>query len=357
MGVTWIRIAGALKKAKLGNKTVVTPPASTRNVYLLPGKAPSGPNTNDGNPYITPIGSGAVLVDALLGPANAYQSKITEDAIKLGLDPSAPIKDMLTGTLYNQNTVTPNYNFPAGTKVRVPATLSSDGAGNSCAALLSDDLTNVWQGQTLHLTAGGNPSWPYTIPARKVSLTGADPAGSHGGSALSSVMGTLRAWEFNGSEPITHALNINLYAAKYLRGLNQSESTGYRWPATVADSYWNNSTSASRYGHLGSPPVGMKMGVLLTLPTNYNFSFITHPLALRMAQALWGFGGYVVDDTAWDVHAFSVESTVASAFVNLPANFHSEMQTVMQDLHLVSNNAANNIGGGGTFRLTPPGPV
>ena len=324
------------------------PETGTRNAYLSPGKSPTAPNANDGNPYVTPIGSGAVLVPAGLGFADAYGGKITEDAMNIGLGTSDPVKT-LTSTA-GQGT----------RQVRVPASMSHGGGLNGCAVLLdASDPTRVHQGQPLSLTPGGSPSVQYIIPTTSVGITGTEVAGTHGGSFLSALLGTIRAWEYDlvptNEYAIRHALAVNVWAYRYCAGVPQGKTQGYRWPATTQDGYWQR--DADGYGKGGNPPLGMGMGTLLTLPAVYDFTYLTDPYARAFARAFWGFGGYIVDDTHWHVHALSIEKSRANAMIERPTAFHTQMQRVFQDLRYVDNNGPSNIGGGGSFRVAPPAPL
>lgn len=366
ISIDWFR--GPFRDVPADDPPPPAPTGTTISHLLLPGKRPSGPDANDGNPFVTPLGANGTNVHAGLQFAGAASNdRLTTDSIKIGMSTGDPLRDMLTATTVDDTkvTVNPNYKFPAGTKVHVPSGLTSSGGWNSCGALLSDDGVRVWQGQTLYLSAGGNPSWAYTIPhpndGGPVDLRGTSPLGSHGGSRLSAAMGTIRAWEWaDDTIDIQHALLINLWAKKYLRGKPQGEATGHRWPAVVADDYWDDDgkdgrpLSSGHYGQLTTPPAGMKMGALLRLLPTFDLGTVTHTKAKRVAKALKSFGGYVGDDTYWDVHAISVESTINSDWNNQNATFHSELQTVFQNLYLVTNNSATNIGGGGAFLAPIP---
>ncbi len=343
----------------LRKSTVVIAPggANRTNALLQPGKEPSGPNMNDGNPFLTPIGANAALIPAKLQEALAASNDlIVGDDIGITKSYSDPIK-----------TIT--YTAPASVQsVRIPPYLSHSGSYNSISVFLTPDNNSVWQGQPTTLSPGGNATATYPWPQYEpVSIRGTDPRGQHGGSHLSGLYGTIRTWEFDAAATdeyvIQHALCINLYARKYLRGGLQGETIGFRWPATAADGYWNNPASADRYGSSpvsGGPAVGLLMGALLTLPTDFNFATVTNVRARAVARALWGFGGYVVDDTAWDVHAVSIEKDRMNAWESVSGDgraMHDQLRAVFNQLQVVNNNTATSIGGGGAFRVPAPGPL
>lgn len=349
-----LRLRGASSWLTRGSWSGVSPdapPSGSRNAYLSPGKSPTGPGVNDGNPYVTPIGANAVLVDARLGFANAWQNgNITADPIHIGVNPSDPVKTMTSTAGQGSRSV------------RVPASMTHNGQLNGCAVFLdSSDPSKVHQGQPLNLSAGGNPTVQYLIPTTAVGITGTEVAGTHGGSFLSALLGTIRAWEYDlmatDEFVLQHALAVNVDCYRYAAGVPQGKTQGYRYPATTQDSYWQR--TADGYGQAAgaNPAPGMGMGTLLTTPNGYDLTYLTNPYARAIARAFQGFGGYIVDDTHWHVYALSVERARSAAFEALPAAFHSQMQTLFQDLVYVDNNSASNIGGGGSFRVAPPAPL
>ena len=278
-----------------------------------------------------PIGSGARYVPAGLAAANAWKGEVTTDQEIIAADPNAPLRTLSApGQAGN------------GDQVRIPSDLQHDGSWNGCATLLRADNATVWSGQPLKLTAGGNPSWTYTTQSAPVDLKGAGLEGCHGGSHLSGIGGSIRVGELNSSTAIRHALKLNIYGSRFLYK-SSTASGAYRWPAFNADSYW------SQYG--GTNPA-LRMGALLALPPNTDLSRITNPKALKLAIAMRDFGSYVVDDTAWDVHALNMDKKVATSG-EWPVGdtaFHSQLQQVISQLAVVDNNAPGSIGGGGTPR-------
>lgn len=267
-----------------------------------------------------PIGSNAVYVSAGLQPANAWQGKITNDFEFINLSPSYPLKSL------------------GAALVHVPPTMQHDGGWNGVAAFLGADGSTVYQGQPLQLSPGGNPSWQYNYPA--VDIKGDCIAGAHGGSALSSFGGSLRPGELDAGA-IHHSLKINAYAKRFLSCSNG----GYRWPAPRADAYM----SCTTYG--GTVPQ-MRMGSLVALRPSENCAAYTDVRARTVCHALQDYGAYIVDDTFWDVHALDGDVDVEA----LPAQFHSDVMTMMLKLAVVDNNGPASIGGGGTPRvpLAPP---
>jgi hypothetical protein len=265
-----------------------------------------------------PIGSGAVYVPAGIQPALGWQNGVmTTDDELIGLNPNDPLK-----TLGN------------GLQVRVPASMHHDGSWNGVTALLLADGRTVAQGQPLLLNAGGNPSWDYDYGT--VDLYGDGRPGAHGGSGLSSFGGSIRKGELNSAQPLRHVLKVNLFAKRFLSCSN----SGYRWPAYRADGYMNCTT----YG--GSVAV-TRMGSLLALKPDVNCDAVSSAHARKICHALQDYGAYVVDDTAWDVHAIDIED---GAEFSDGGTFDSDLQGLFTNLQVVDNNSASNIGGGGTPR-------
>ncbi len=164
---------------------------------------------------------------------------------------------------------------------------------------------------------------------------------------MSGLGGSLRVGELDSDEPLRHALKINLHCAQYCwKGEDQSDSR--RWPALAADDYWES-------GYGGSEPA-LRMGALLALEPDVDLSSISHPKARKIAEALRDFGGYLVDDTAYEVHALSADERMLGSEEypsRADADFHSQMQDVFTLLSIVDNNGPDTVGGGGEPRVDP----
>lgn len=301
--------------------TVPPPPAAagTRDKYAWPCASTSIWNM--------PIGSAAAYVPANIQPANGWGGAITTDDEIIDLNPNDPLKPLNGGGL-----------------VHVGPTMSHDGSWNGVAAFLKADGNGVAQGQPLVLSPGGNPFWSYNYPT--VDIRGDCIAGAHGGSGLSSFGGSIRKGELSSSQPLHHALKVNLFAKRFL----SQAAGGYRWPASHADGYALSGGGCPAYG--GGVPA-LRMGSLLALPPGTDLSWIGSPRARKIAQALMDYGAYVVDDTCWDVHAIDIE---AGAEFGDGGSFNSDLQQVFTMLAVVDNNGPSSIGGGGTPRvpLAPP---
>ena len=251
---------------------------------------------------------------------------------------------------------------------------------NNAFALLLDDNVTLMQSQPLYRAGPGRPimaQWPPTSPYAgfmsgwNVSILGEGAEGAHGGSFLSSIGGTLRAGELSAGV-IPHALKVEVYGHDYYWSGLYGPPACFTWPALACDGYGNHS---GFNGYAGLVP-SVRPGALLAVP-----SALAPPLAARLVTApartilaaLVSFGAYIVDDTAGDSVAICAEPAAIvelrdvfgisinithSALPGSPGptgDFFRDIVAIFQNLHAVSNNAAGNVGGGGT-PLAPPAP-
>ncbi len=178
--------------------------------------------------------------------------------------------------------------------------------------------------------------------------------GGHGGSGLSGVAGSLRVWEVNGDAPIRHALKLNI-SAKFLSKSNG----GYRWPAVVADTGYNQPGNFMEY--VGTNPA-LRMGSLLVLPATVDINTLGLQTAMgrRLAWTLQNYGAYIVDSgpQTWTPHNWVIEYGVQQAMETRwgygvdggPMN--SDSLILMSLLQVVDNNGPTSVGGGGA-RVQP----
>ena len=242
--------------------------------------------------------------------------------------------------------------------------MSEGGEWNTCSAFLGTDGVTVYQGQTTELSAGGNPYFGGVADFTwaPVSIEGTGITGCHGGSGLSGLGGTLTLADLTQSGPITHALKVALDGY-----INYSTANGgFRWPAVNADGGYNDSSSGNYYG--GSNP-NVEEGSLLALPRSISPSSFSNPTVARLAQAMQDYGVYIVDTTATgtqDLSALITNYNSSSTLVSdicgsscSPSNyFSSQLDTLFQDLDVITNNTPSTPGGGavGTSRCAPYAP-
>ena len=186
--------------------------------------------------------------------------------------------------------------------------------------------------------------------------------GGHGGSALSGIGGSIRKGELLTSEPIRHAIKINVWA-EYSLSYVQDGTPGFRWPAKRPDGYANGV-----YGTLNSNiPAYTEMGALLAIKPDVTPQSlgITNPTVIKIFTAMKDYGAYIVDDTYWPHYDLPLEEGVgeevlAATGTNMGSGggniYFEDMMKVIEALHVITNNGPNSIGGGGTPRqpLAPP---
>ena len=316
----------------------------TRNVLTSPFAADSIWNM--------PIGSNAEYLDAQITETKYASADVDYFYILDGNDPLQPLYapgnwgvGRSSGTEYQQ------ISLPLPHDLIVPDATETQTPNNAAAFLLPDGRTLV---QVSALTRDRPGGFVYGWLASIEDIYGAGITGGHGGSGLSSIGGTIRLGELTSSEPITHALKINLQASHYI---SYSEGVGgglgYRWPAVKADSYANHHT----YG--GSIPELM-MGSLLAIPpqvTPESLGLETEA-GIKLFYAFQDYGAYVADDTATEAHAIAVENGVSEEFSDhygyefdtTSGAFYNDYMKLFAELHIVTNNSPEQIGGGGTPR-------
>lgn len=278
-----------------------------------------------------------------------------EEPIVMGL-PTDPQKDVWV-----------NGNWPIsgnlsgtklGYKLPVPSGMTTHSAtdiGNqanfSGGALMLDGDTVV-EAQGLVVRSGGVA---MMIERSHHSLRGdgRPQIGGHGGSSLSGVFGSLRKWEAAADAPIQHALKC------LVSDLDLSASNGgYRWPARNADSGY-----AGRY--VGTNPE-LRMGALLAVRPDFDMNQLATPFGKRFAACVRDYGMYVVDEgygTSWKPLMTSVEYGVNDVLNQRYGSsleggaIFNDLVKVWAALHVIANNSATTVGGGGTPRVPALPPV
>ena len=348
--------------------TTTTPPPSGRNPLLQPFSSTSIWNM--------PIGSGARFTPANLPalPGGAAAERVPGiDDEPLVLTPNAPQTQILYspgGWGGDRCQTTPNQVLAT---VPIPAgyVLPSDNKNQSAAFLAADGRTVV-QTQPLARCAANGPATSYVrVPDQDIYGPGIE--GSHGGSGMSALGGSIRIGELRpGQQGPRHALKINLYAkAELFRCTTRADC--FRWPAVKPDGY-----AVGWYGTVGTTaPSAMRMGALLALPPTVSISSLglrTEP-GRQLAWTMQNYGAYVVDDTYGPSFALNAENGPGG---NMRTQFRSDygfdfqqdaddnsawtqdLTRIRQALQVVDNNGPSSIGGGGTPRqpllpeLTPP---
>lgn len=234
-------------------------------------------------------------------------------------------------------TLSPNYSTP-----------------NNATAILYPDGRTLAQLQPLARCVPNGDVHGYR--ATEEDLYGAGIYGGHFGSSLSSIGGSIKEGELASADPIRHALQLEIWGRKYLSYDPASPTPGFRWPADRQDGYAENTD-----GYCSLDPCksnsnpSMKMGALLALPPTLTAEGLglTNPAAQKLFYALQNYGGYIVDDTAWDVNQLGVDASVEDDIdFNDPA-WARDVNTLFSNLHVIDNNAPTSIGGGGRPLVSP----
>ncbi|MEK7951881.1 GDSL-type esterase/lipase family protein [Luteolibacter soli] len=299
-----------------------------------------------------PLGSGAVLVPAGL---NSNGGVAIDPEILARTNPGAPQREIFA---------------PAGWETREGGSQSLGTAGfnddlivpdarknwtpNYSAAVLQPDGFTVENLGPICRPREGSPVWAYRFP--KTDLRGDGITGSHGGSGLSALGGSIRRGELLDEQPIRHAIKVNIFCEKFT--YFGKERAGFRWPSDRADSY-------AAKGYKGSNPA-VVMGSLLCLKPDLDLSGLglKTTVARKLAQALQDYGAYISDDAAHDVFYFCAEREVREECASVlgislegsAGPFYEDVARLVPLLQVVDNNSAANIGGGGVRRapMAPP---
>ncbi|HEX8914164.1 MAG TPA: hypothetical protein VF796_17580, partial [Humisphaera sp.] len=249
----------------------------------------------------TPVGSGATYVPAGLAAAKT----IGIDAeILVRVPAGSPEKPLLAPkgweTRAGGTTVVGGLPVPHGLVVPDARKWHTP---NNCAAFLLPDGKTVRHVGVLCRPEAGGPVYGYPFNPDS-DLHGDGAHGSHGGSGLSALGGSVRLGELTSAEPIRHALKVDLFCKKY--AYHGPDRPGYRWPATKADSY-----AAKGYGGTNKAVV---MGSLLAIPPAVDEASLAlkTPVGRKLYAALRDYGAYVVDDAAWDCHYLCAEEGVGA---------------------------------------------
>ena len=347
----------------------------------------------------TPIGSGGGgLVSGGIGPhggqvyryansvgpvyefaGRAVANTLNDENLIL-FGPSSPLKTVYTNPVnWSINPAAPArcaaIQTPTATSVPVPATASYPGLSggdpcldpgvngtlpNCCAGILLADRVSLYQNQPMQIcSVGGSPTTEFFFDTVSIfsDETSVPPSarGSHGGSVMSSLGGTIRYNEIiPGNCPIVpgvadvmrHALgaafNFNLFNAF---------TTTFVWPATNSDN--------------------CNEGLLLALLPNFNISSLLTAPGRSLAWTIMNYGMYIKDGSGWDAINIETEYSYGDSSVNCPTGratcqfqtlwgytmnpspnsglpFGQDIATICNNLYVITNNSPTSIGGGGT---------
>lgn len=359
-----LALTGVGAVANVGNavKSIATQ-STFRNPYVQPFAASS--------PWNTPIGSGATYVAANMAiPVDPLSSVNTTwapfpmvDPEIIGLTPTAPACAVnYNGVAWSggdrcvaQGGVLQTINVPNGFLV------GNSSENGSCAFLKADRRTIQQNQPFTRCVAGASATALVAFPDE--DFYGAGIGGSHGGSYLSALGGAIRLGELRpGQSGPAHAIKCAVWEAQFLyHGATLAQC--YRWPATTADSAWQNYGSGSNAANNSNPD--MVMGALLAIPANVKINTLgleTEP-ARQLAWTLQNYGAYIDDSGGGPSFSWNLEDGVAGskavefsndygfdflARANSGTPWMRDHVRLMAALRCVSNNSVSNVGGGGT---------
>ncbi len=316
----------------------------------------------------TPIGSNAVYVAANIVATTGTTLESDNDVIVLEPSAQSTAIDLNTADWSGASRCVPEggalFSAPIPPSFVVPDPASQ--TPNSGLAVLLADGHTIKQTQPFARCTASTPGTSHYLFADE-DLYGPGIHGAHGGSNLSAIGGTLRLGELRPDQaPPHHVLKLELYAhTDYYNDGNQTDC--FRWPATNCDGYFDQGALA--YGGKNS---SLKPGSLVALPVATSIASLglTTGPAAQIAWTLQNYGAYLVDDTAWSATAICTEQSPAGNFTDqfksdwgfaidtggTSGAFATDMAKIIAALAVVDNNAANNVGGGGTplQPLAPP---
>lgn len=232
--------------------------------------------------------------------------------------------------------------------------------GNNVGSVLNPDGQNVVQMLQLYRCEKNSPVLA-SVKGNTNIYTSNGTYGSHGGSGLSGIGGCIRPGELLPNTPdISHSLNLQIYAAYYY--YKSLDSNGVlvpgscrTWPAIYCDG------ESSGYG--GTNPY-LKMGSLLAVPLHISGTLNIQTIpGKKILNALTYYGGYIKDSQGINWATMALDNDAITEFrayygynfmvradtKNTAAlKFYDDIVLIFQSLSIVTNNAANSLGGGGT---------
>jgi len=203
------------------------------------------------------------------------------------------------------------FSAPIPTNFVVPGANSGSPDGstpNACAAFLAADGHTIIQTQPFARCVAGQPPTSHYLFGQE-DLFGLGETGSHGGSALSALGGTIRLGELvppgyggYGIGVIRHAMKLNIDEINFYPGFS-----GYRWPARKSD--------AGGAGYGGSIPE-CRMGSLLALRPDFNIAGLESEPGKILARGLMDYGAYNCDSAGWSAFGIPTERSPAGNVID-----------------------------------------
>jgi len=300
-----------------------------------------------------PIGSKAEYIPAGLTPSK-YVGVDREQFIRL--KSSDPMRQIFAPSGWNQrwpgDRTKPLGTMPVPDDLIIPDAHPPE-TPNACTAFLAPDGRTIYQLEPTCRLEKGGPIVGY--PRESQDLIGPGIYGTHWGSGLSTIGGSIRLGELTSPEPIHHAIKINIWGQR----LNYSEiGKGFRWPADRSD----NGASKSYQGK--NPRLVMGSQLALKPDLTPSAIGIKSLVGKKLFAALQDYGAYVSDDSGWDDYDLCMEAGVEEevrrqtslSVSGSSGEYFEDMMRLVMHLSIVDNNTPTTIGGGGVRRrpLAPP---
>lgn len=333
-----------------------------------------------------PVGTGATYTNAKLA-ARTAATAVKSQEIAMGMDQTQPTTEIFQ-TVENGNRCGPTTPYspieqvPFNQSLIVPS--STDNYPNVFLGALTDGSGNLRYegGYFAHCTNGGTAGAGHF--GQRGTIVDNAVGGGSGGSGVSTLGGTIRYLEFtNGTDGSTatvggftfpcirHCLRIDLACSDMGQGL---DGNGFVWPANKADGGYNQVGNNNYYS--GSVP-SLVNGALLAIPQTVNLNTLgltTNP-GKQLAWTLQNFGCRTCNTQHGSVWAICTEWSVSSSgslqrvaiappltdtsseffglfgfpmYASATAAFGADMNILITNLYVVSNDSETNIGGGGT---------
>ncbi|HEY8240504.1 MAG TPA: hypothetical protein VIH35_03615 [Kiritimatiellia bacterium] len=205
---------------------------------------------------------------------------------------------------------------------------------NACAAFLMPDGRTIRQLEPACRRQRGKHIVGWLHPEDQ-DLLGPGIKGTHYGSGLSALGGSIRPGELTGKEPIRHALKLNVWGKHLYYG---EDVPGFRWPADRSD-------EDAETLYQGKNPK-LVMGTLLALPRSASLDTlgVSTEAGAKIFDALKKYGAYVTDNTGWDAYDLCMSRTVPDevkakfgyTLAGASGPFVDEMKRMVQALEIVN---------------------
>ncbi len=337
--------------------------STTMSTKPADGNAPAGATKYSGtrDPWLWPFAATSIW-NMPIGSGAKLQKANFNDEYWIGVDTEYMIKTKSSDPIVNVYSPSswgqrwPGDKFQG--QMHVPYDfILADAQGNStpnnCATFLMPDGRTLKQLEPCCRVEKGKQivGWLHS----DVDIYGDGMGGSHWGASLSAIGGSIRKGELTSSEPIKHALKLNVWGKKYLY-YDRAANKGYVWPATTHDSSAVSGDQA--YG--GTNP-NLRMGSLLTIPKNITAESLglKTEVGKKLFYALQNYGCYIVDNSGWSCYDWSMEDGVDAevqakygyrTYASTTENqaYRDDNLKLIKNLYIVTNNGPNSIGGGGT---------